>query len=248
MGILGRRFQSDNGERAKSQIFSGKSADGEPLTGHGHAYYLPTDEDGDGRVDHLTMFANDGFGSHELQALDELREIKSREREQSGHPLRVLLLGLGRLGDYLPHPLGPSIVWASATPFVSPRFPKANGTKRDAPELLSCAANFVAATLREELARLQQRRPELQSMPLDQIQIEALQDQNGIFRICARKGDPLGLRPIQFKRYRQKRGDDGGNRFSGAFRIIFPGAVLGPIALGHSSHFGLGLFVPASSQ
>ena len=246
MGILGRRFQSENGERAKSQIFSGKGADGEQLTGHGHAYYLPTDEDGDGRIDHLTIFANDGFGSRELRALDGLREIKSREREQSGHPLRVLLLGVGRPGDRPLYPLGPSKVWVSATPFVAPRFPKANGTKRDTRELLSCAANFVAATLREELGRLQQRRPDLQSMLLDQIQIEALQDQNGFFRIPARKGDPLGLRPIQFKRYRQKRGDDGGNRLSGAFRIIFPDPVLGPIALGHSSHFGLGLFVPAS--
>jgi len=29
------------------------------------------------------------------------------------------------------------------------------------------------------------------------------------------------------------------------FRIVFPEEMYGPICLGHSSHFGLGLFVPA---
>jgi CRISPR-associated protein Csb2 len=244
MGIFGSLTEAPSGEKGRSEVFSGKDARGNPLAGHRHAYFLPTDEDGDGRLDHLTIVASMEFGKGELRAIDCLREIKSREREESGHPLRVLLLGVGRFQDYHPGPLGPSKVWVSATPFVAPRFPKSNGTKRDAPELLACSSNFVEATLREELARLQQRTPQLQSMVLHQIHVEPLQDQNGVFRIGARKGDPLGLRPIQFKRYRQKRNDDGGNRRSGAFRIIFPGPVLGPIALGHSSHFGLGLFVP----
>jgi CRISPR-associated protein Csb2 len=41
-----------------------------------------------------------------------------------------------------------------------------------------------------------------------------------------------------------KPGDDGGRRPSGAFRIAFAAAVRGPICLGHSSHFGMGLFLP----
>jgi CRISPR-associated protein Csb2 len=248
MGIFGSLTKAPSGEKGRSEVFSGKDVLGNPLEGHRHAYFLPTDEDGDGRLDHLTLFASMGFGKREIRAIDLLREIKSRGREESGHPLRVLLLGIGRFKDYYPGPLGPSNVWVSATPFVAPRFPKSNGTKRDAPELLACSANFVEATLREELARLQLRAPQLQSIALDQIQVEPIHDRNGIFRIHGRTGDPLGLRPIQFKRYRQKRSDDGGNRRSGSFRIIFPEPVLGPIALGHSCHFGLGLFVPASSQ
>jgi CRISPR-associated protein Csb2 len=244
MGIFGSLTRTPGGEKGRSKVFSGKDAQGSPLEGHRHAYFLPTNEDGDGRLDHLTIVTSMGFGKDELRAIDRLRQIKSREREESGHPLRVLLLGIGRFEDYHPGPLGPSKVWVSATPFVAPRFPKLRGTKRDAPGLLACSASFVEATLREELARLELRTPQLQSMLLDQIRVEPLQDQNGVFRIGARQDDPLGLRPIQFKRYRQKRNDDGGNRRSGAFRIIFPGPVLGPIALGHSSHFGLGLFVP----
>lgn len=241
MGIYGRRFPAADGSRGRSPIFSGKTATGEPRQGHGHAYYLPTDEDTDGRLDHLTIVATDGFTDGELKAFDRLHELKSREREESGHPLRVLLLGLGRLDDYCVGPLRPSAVWISATPFLASRHLKKSGTKRDPVEWRNNPAAFLGAVLREELARLIERRPDLNDMQLDSIKIEALADAHGVFRIG-------NFRPIQFKRFRQKRGDDGGNRPAGAFRITFPKPVSGPIALGHSAHFGLGLFAPASAR
>jgi CRISPR-associated protein Csb2 len=114
MGIYGRQFPQPDGSKGQSAIFSGKDATGQPLEGHGHAYYLPTDEDGDGRLDHLTVVAVDGFGPGELRALDCLRDLKSRERERSGHPLRVQPLGFGRSDDYQPWPLRPSQDWVSA--------------------------------------------------------------------------------------------------------------------------------------
>ena len=70
-------------------------------------------------------------------------------------------------------------------------------------------------------------------------------DENGAFRLVAGAGSRL-LRPIQFKRYRAKSGDDGGRRLAGAFRLVFPNPVRGPIILGWSSHFGMGSFVPRS--
>lgn len=243
MGIYGRKFSAFEGWKGRSSIFSGKDASGEPLQGHGHTYYLPTDEDNDGRLDHLTLVTTDGFGPDELKALDRLRELKTREREDSGHPLRVLLLGLGRLDDYQPAPLRSSRAWTSATPFVAPRHLKKNGTKRDPQELWRSPAAFLAAVLREELARLIDRRPELEGMSADSIEVQLLVDEDGVFRIGQRR-----LRPIQFKRYRRKRGDDGGSRPAGAFRLEFPKPVRGPICLGHASHFGLGLFVPASAD
>ncbi len=36
----------------------------------------------------------------------------------------------------------------------------------------------------------------------------------------------------------------GARRLAGAFRLTFARPVRGPIALGWSSHFGMGLFVP----
>ena len=51
MAQFGRRNEGANSER-----LSGKDASGKPLSGHRHAFYLPTDEDGDGRLDHLTVW------------------------------------------------------------------------------------------------------------------------------------------------------------------------------------------------
>jgi len=243
MGIYGKKFPAADSSRGRSPVFSGKTADGEPRQGHGHAYYLPTDEDNDGRLDHLTVVAADGFAGGELKAFDRLRELKSREREESGHPLCVLLLGLGRLDDYCVGPLHPSAIWVSATPFLASRHLKKSGTKRDPVEWWNNPAAFLSAVLRDELGRLLERRPDLSQTSLDAIRIEPCVDQAGVFRVGARK-----LRPIQFKRFRQKRGDDGGNRPAGAFRVTFPKPVSGPIALGHSAHFGLGLFAPAEQE
>jgi CRISPR-associated protein Csb2 len=243
MGIYGRRFPAPDGSRGCSAIFSGKAADAQPLRNHGHAYYLPTDEDEDGRLDHLTIVTTDGFGDSELKAIDRFRELKGRERDQSPHRLRVLLLGLGRLDDYQPWPVRPSTVWVSATPFIASRHLKKRGTKRDPVEFWGCPRDFLAAVLREELARLIQQRSDLNDLALDAIKVEPLVDQHGVFRVGARN-----LRPIQFKRFRQKAGDDGGNRPAGLFRIDFGRKVRGPIAIGHSAHFGLGLFVPEETR
>ena len=120
-----------------------------------------------------------------------------------------------------------------ATPFIVSRLPKPRGRKRDRPELLDRKNDkaFALHVLHEECARLRQQRPEVPA-PID---IAALPEH----RIGARR-----LLPLQFKRFRRKGSDFGGARPSGAFRITFPHAVAGPICLGHSSHFGMGLFVP----
>jgi len=239
MGILGRRFSQPDGSKAKSAIFAGKDEISQPLSGHKHAYYLPTDEDADGRLDHLTVIASDGFGPQEIRALDLLREIKSRDEMRSRYPLRLLLLGLGLLDDYEPWPMRSSQTWVSATPFIATRHLKKRGTKRDPEELWNNPAAFLTAVLKEELGRLIRRRIDLDDFSADAVNLQPLVDANGVFRIGRRQ-----LRPIQFRRFRQKAGDDGGRRISGSFRITFPRPVRGPICLGHSSHFGMGLFVP----
>ena len=69
----------------------GKEPDGRPRVGHQHAFFLPTDEDGDGRLDHLTVVAAMGFNALECRAIDQLRCLLPGE----GDPLRLLLVGLG---------------------------------------------------------------------------------------------------------------------------------------------------------
>jgi CRISPR-associated protein Csb2 len=240
MGILGGMTERRDGTKGKSEVFSGKSAEGVIRTDHGHAFYLPTDEDGDGRLDHLTLVAQEGFGKDEMAALNSLRQIKSRERTDSGHALGVVLLGSGMLdSEYAQGPTATSFVWRSSTPYLCHRHPKTRGTKKDNEEELASHAVFTEARLREDIRRLLERRDNLKGISLDQIEIAPCVDDNGIFRLGTR-----GYRPIEFQRFRQKNGDDGGKRLCGAFEITFPLKIRGPIALGHSNHFGMGLFIP----
>lgn len=216
----------------RSEVFSGKDANNIPLEGHHHAYYIPTDEDGDGRIDHLTVMAAMGFGPAEVKALDGMRKLK----REDGEPLNLLLLALGQSAAILaPLLMGPSRIWISATPFIATRFPKARGQKKDPSEILGSDNQraFARQVLIEELQR------EYPDLPAPLV-VEPLNEDH---RCSAHR-----LRPIQFKRYRQKRSDDGGRRPAGAFRIVFPEKVRGPLCLGHSAHFGLGLFVPEENQ
>ena len=80
LGEIVRQFVQGTYGRASgngsSPLFSGKDTDGNPLKGHSHAFFLPTDEDGDGKLDHLTIYCAAGFGPHEVQALDRLQRIR----------------------------------------------------------------------------------------------------------------------------------------------------------------------------
>lgn len=259
IGRYGRLYARKDGIRSESPTFSGKDNKGRKrVDPHLHAFYLPTDEDGDGRLDHLTVYAEEGYGPGEVKALDRLDRLQDTERDAAGHPLRLVLLGVGRANDYRAKPLAESKIWISATPFLAPRHPRRKGEQtrywrsRSEEELdrarqegrqikqhvLADPAGWLAWALREELRGWVSRESGLEDLDVESIGISLLTDENGVFRIARR------WRPIQFKRSRQKRDDDGGHRLAGAFRIEFPQPVPGPIAVGHSSHFGMGLFLP----
>jgi CRISPR-associated protein Csb2 len=229
------RLTETNGVRGRSDVLSGKDEHGQRLAGHRHAYYLPTDEDGDGRLDHLTVYAAGGFGQDEQRAFDRLRELRTGRQGEDRHPLRLLLLGMGAHDKYRSGPFKESRIWVSATPYIATRYAKTRG--RDRINLLS--PEDRAAFLREDLrAQLAAVRSDLVEDGNIQAEIEPLWDNNYVFNIAG------GRRTIEFKRFRHRAGDDGGRRLAGAFRLTFNEAVSGPMALGHSCHFGLGQFVP----
>lgn len=58
-----------------SEIITGKTADGTRLRGHKHAHFFVTDENGDGRLDHLTIYAPHGFDPHDVVALGKMSFI-----------------------------------------------------------------------------------------------------------------------------------------------------------------------------
>jgi CRISPR-associated protein Csb2 len=208
-----------------SPLLSGKDADGQLMQQHRHAFFLPTAEGSDPRrITHVTVAAAGGFGTDEVSALNALRMLKG---EDDLPDLRVQLVGLGVPQDFRAELLGESTVWISATPFLVTRYPKLRGAKRDRPEDYASLHDFVRHVLQQEL----QRRAELPAL-------RSIEEEATI--------GPQRLRPIQFKRFRQKQGDDGGRRPAGGFRLTFTAPVRGPLCLGHSCHFGLGLFVPPS--
>lgn len=234
MSIHGR-ITERNGVRGRSPVFSGKGEHGDPLSGHGHAYYLPTDEDGDGRLDHLTVFARSGFDDDERRALDRLRELNTGRKGEARHPLRLLLLGMGALDEYTPGPLRASRVWVSATPYIARRHAKTRGKDRIDVSCQQALAEFLAADLREQIRAVRS------DLAAENVEVEPLLDGSS-FRIAER------WRPVEFKRFRSKPGDDGGRRPAGAFRVRFKLEVHGPIVIGWSSHFGMGLFVPVPKR
>jgi CRISPR-associated protein Csb2 len=111
MGIH-RKIQGDNPEQV-SHKFSGKTYDGTPLEGHKHAFFLPVDEDNDGRIDHLLITADEPFESTELMALDRLRSIW----QSHGKPDASLIL-TSMQEDPRPKT---ARTWVSVTPFVTAR-------------------------------------------------------------------------------------------------------------------------------
>jgi CRISPR-associated protein Csb2 len=226
------RFRRQDGsDHFASPLLSGKDSSGCSLTGHEHAAYLPTAENDPTRLDHLTVYAANGFDAAEVSALNGLRQLYGEEQE----PLRVQLIGLGRPEDFRCSLFGPARIWESATPFVVSRHVKKRGQKKDPPDCygLSGRLAFVARVLGEEGRRWLQRQPTLADAsllaytPLEQV------------------GRTSRFRPLQFRRSRRKPGDDGATRATAMVRLEFDREVQGPLSLGHASHFGLGMFLPA---
>ncbi len=236
MSIYGRQNPDANGAKGRSRTFAGHELpDQRRIDQHQHAFYLPTDEDGDGRLDRITIFAEEGFGAGELHALESLRELRGQGRGMA-NPLRLEPIGIPRSAERSKSLLATACRWISATPFVAPRHVKRNGTKRDPANVLKDVPAFLRLVLKEELTRIVSH---LGTMSIDDVRIEPILDENGAFRVGPRR-----LNPLQFKRARAKDGGEGSRRLAGAFRLTFNRPVAGPIVLGHCAHFGLGLFVP----
>ncbi len=208
-----------------SPLFSGKDPSGRPLAGHRHAFILPSDEDGDGRIDTLLLFSREGFGDRERKALVGLRKLW---QSKGAADLFPLLTGLGQPEDYartgdlsLWQPgrsrlLSRARHWASVTPYVPTRHPKKNG--KDSP----------MEQLRRDLGRMGFPEPELVE-PLDALTVSESRRR---------------IRWLEFTTTRRGGGGARGMRFGTGFRIRFAEPVAGPIAVGFGAHFGLGLFAP----
>ncbi len=225
MAQYGRR-----NEGAKSETLSGKDSSGKPLSGHRHAFYLPTDEDGDGRLDHVTVWAPGELDEKEFRAIVSVEELNLGGGRA---PVRLSYLSHGKEDDFVGvSPLfRKSRRWRSLTPYVLPRHVKFRGIKDengrkhmvDGPE----------EQIRREISLRCPDWPGLRDVKIAHNRERILPMHSG------RSG---GFRPFEFFRYRRGGGSSGGGAFN--FTLEFESAVCGPIALGFACHYGLGIFVP----
>jgi CRISPR-associated protein Csb2 len=107
--------------RQPSVALSGHVPDGPPCKDHQHAYWWPMDEDNDGFIDYVLVWAPGGFEQPEIDALRRL----TRLRQRGGRPdLLVTPTYVGQAACYPPWQScnaedGPT-VFVSATPYFCP--------------------------------------------------------------------------------------------------------------------------------
>lgn len=115
---LAKYGEQNNG--GASMTLSGKDSDGGVLKGHRHAFYLPTDEDDDNVIDHVTIVSETPMDASELRALAAMAEIRYR-----GKWFGLSFQSRGIKDDYVGIKLlGKARRWVSATPYVMSRHPK----------------------------------------------------------------------------------------------------------------------------
>jgi CRISPR-associated protein Csb2 len=199
-------------ERARTQL-GGRTADDQPMQGHGHAHYLPLITE-DRRLGGLVVWTPNGLPEDELKALTSVVELYTPANPDWRLVIRVA--GIGAPAQVAPELVGsqPARVWRSVTPFTPPRYPKRHA------DHLSYLRTEVATELRDR------------GLPL--------------LRSVTLLAEPWQAwrryRPSARLRRDTRQGQ--ANRISAFLRVELAEPTSGPLALGHLSHFGLGLLVP----
>jgi len=101
------------GENCIPPIFSGHDLPADNR--HGHAFYLPWDSNGDGRLDRIVVHATDGMDAELLRVLAHVRKLWSRDGSEWCLVLEAS--GTPALADAVTYP---STVWESVTPYMHP--------------------------------------------------------------------------------------------------------------------------------
>jgi CRISPR-associated protein Csb2 len=211
----------DEGRRDTSLLAGRDAAENKLELQHLHAHYLVLVDDLR-RLNEIVVWVPAGLEETEAAAVASLRRIGMPPEVLKPNALNLRMAAYGSaedvLGDLRGKPPAGDRVWRSSTPFAPYRH-----TKRDWSEFLASEAN-------RELA------------------------QRGLPRADVKIIEPDGAGWQSFVRYRPTR------RFSptspdrrpagpGAhLQLTFDEPVFGPIAIGHLSHFGLGLFLPGQRQ
>ena len=217
-----------------SSVFTGCDESGSPRKGHAHAFIfsesnMALGRGRNGEITHVTVYAPAGFGSAEVSALEELKEIQG-----SGLYVQLNLLGLGRPEHFgglnLSRGQGPllaeSRTWVSRTPFIPTRHPKATRAgvpKRD-------ASGLQIGSPEHDLRRLLELGGFPAPVAVEPVAGTKLGEQEVAWHVFLRRRETGEGRPVA-------------NGAGYGYRIKFPELVQGLLAVGYGAHFGMGGFV-----
>lgn len=213
--VIGRAAR---GQKIDCPELTGRDDYGRPLqASHQHAHVLPVDFDNDGRLDHLVLYAPMGFGQAAQHAIRGLRRTWTKGGVGD---FQLALAGSGDLDSLrtLSGKLKRAIdgllgVRGGSTAWVSRTpFIPPRFIKRN-------GVNTLEGQVRSELSS-RGISPECQ--------IEVLSDESKNLR--------------HYVRCRQRGGQLPPQDLGVAIRLTFSSPVVGPLALGYASHFGMGMF------
>ena len=232
--------QASEADRRTVSLLSGKGADKQKLSGHEHAYFCLYLDPVKQKPSRLIAWRKTFFSPAEENAIRKAaskpfslsyetfatigRDTRKRDR-QKVHCIP--------LDNAVPPPPGfdPAhsfVEWKSLTPYVPTRHAfDSRGKLRD--------GEAPAQQLQRELERSGYATPEIAHLGRQNQPYSA-----GYFP----EGEWIKIH--EPKRVKSSRTNNSKRGFR--FRLTFPTPVSGPIALGHSSHFGLGLFVPVDVE
>ena len=211
----------------RSKTLSGKDASSKPLRGHRHAFYVPTDEDGDGHIDHLTIWTPGGLAPEEFKAIVSVNALDPGGQRK---PVQLVYQAHGREEDFegVSPLFSKSRRWRSLTPYVLTRHVKVRGPKHQ--------RRIVDGPVEQVRREITLRWPD--GPGLDKV--DCLNPRDPIKPI--RGGRSVGFRTFDFYKYRSS-GPKGGGAYN--VEIEFEEELEGPVLLGFACHYGLGIFVPA---
>ncbi len=202
------RHSSGRELRSADPLLSGKGPNGEPATGHGHAFFLPRDLDEDSHIDHLDVWFPCGSSNDTHRAIVSVRSLYDGRLDLPPNAS----YSLTHLGNA---DLVMATRWRSATPFVLERDMKFTSRRSD-----EMKADGPEAQVRRSLQ--QNGFPE----PLSVEITDGVQLINSPMRRKTR-GDA-------FRRMRRR---DTYAAPGFAVEITFSQAICGPLRLGRYSHF-----------
>ena len=208
---------------------SGRGDDGKPLKdpSHAHAFWLPEDADGDGWIDHVSVFIVGGMNDDIRARLDRITRLwlPRKQHQQNDEPepgavkeWRLALEGFGTPADFAggARIFATSGRWRSVTPFLA-------------------AGHLKAAGYAGEVRRLLARR----GLDAGDVRVEELKtiDVGGTPR-----------RANHFHRFRSRSREVQPDAGGALLDIVLPAPIAGPMAIGYGSHFGLGLFAAVAGE